>query len=405
MVSCMIELGNKTNCCGCGACVTACPENALRFEPDENGFLYPSVNELLCIHCGLCSRVCAYQKKTARGSEKITYAADASGIKREYSASGGVFAGLAKSFLDSGGVVFGSVLKYVDGHLRIGHQSISQSEDLLLLQGSKYVQSAINQTYAEARDVLIQGKKVLFSGTPCQIAGLYGFLAKEYANLYTIDIVCHGVPSEQLFLDYIRHEEKKLNGKIVDFCFRDKSQGWKLHGKMTVVNRTGEAKALYFEPEESSYYQLFLNGYTYRENCYSCPYAGENRMGDLTLGDFWGIEIVQPELLKGNGGPLDEKEGISCLIVNTEKGQNLLRQSQNIRVLDSTFEKAQRYNGQLRSPSQLKPERETVLALYRAGYEKVEKWYKRRLAVVKARRSIRKAIPRPVKKVLRRMLQ
>lgn len=400
----MIEIGNKKNCCGCGACVTACPQKALSLQPDEDGFLYPQVEEALCVQCGICSKVCAYQTKTPRGSRKVTYAADAEGIDRTRSASGGVFAGLAKAILERGGVVFGSAMQWENGGLRVRHIAVENAEDLVQLQGSKYVQSAIGDTYAQARDFLEQGRPVLFSGTPCQVAGLYGYLGNDAANLYTVDIVCHGVPSEQMFRDYIHLEEEKKSGHIVEYYFRDKSQGWKLHGRMTVKDQNGDRKSVFFEPEESSYYQLFLNGYTYRENCYSCPYAGENRSADLTIGDFWGIEVVQPELLRGSNGPMDETKGISCLVVNTSKGEMLLKSVPEIRTFSSTFEKAQKYNGQLREPSRRKPEREKVLQLYRTGYENVEKWYRRRLLRVRAKRAVRRAIPPEVKRTIRMML-
>ena len=401
----MIDIDNKANCCGCGACVSACPQNALVMEPDEDGFLYPFLNELCCLHCDNCSRVCTYQKKEPRGSIKETYAAITVGVDRSRSASGGAFAGLAKTILEEGGVVFGSSLSFHRDKIKISHVLIDGIEELGKLQGSKYVQSEIGDSYAKAKERLKQGQIVLFSGTPCQIAGLYGYLGKEYENLFTVDLVCHGVPSEQMFLDYIRSEESKAGGKIIDFQFRDKSQGWKLYGSRTIRKNSGELQIKYFEPEESSFYQLFLNGYTYRKNCYSCPYAGGNRMGDLTLGDFWGIEIVQPELLQENGGPLDEKTGISCLIANNEKGKKLLQMSSDIIVFSSTYEKAQRYNGQLREPSRLKPERETVLRLYRSGYENIEKWYRRRLIKIRAFRGIRKAVPVPVKKAIKNVLK
>lgn len=401
----MIELANKTNCCGCGACVLACPKKALTLQPDEDGFLYPVLDEALCIHCDRCSKVCTYQNQEPRGSIQETYAAYAEGIDRSLSASGGVFAGLAKAVLARRGSVFGSTLTSAEEGLSVHHISIQTEEELPKLQGSKYVQSSIGKTYREAKSLLDQGISVLFSGTPCQIAGLYGFLGKDYDNLYTVDIVCHGVPSGKMFQDYLKFEETKRKGKIVDYRFRDKSQGWKLFGKMTIEDRSGTRQDVLFEPEESSFYQLFLNGYTYRENCYSCPYAGSHRSGDLTIGDFWGIEVVQPELLKENGGPLDESKGISCVIVNTEKGRKLLTDTSEIQLFASTFENARKYNGQLREPSKIKPERESVLNLYKKSYNDLEKWYRRRLAGIRFRRSIRKAVPKGIKRVVKSLLK
>ena len=401
----MIELGNKANCCGCGACVSVCPKQALTLCEDEDGFVYPVLDESLCIHCDCCSRVCAYQKKEPRGSQKETYAAAAEGIDISLSASGGIFAGLAKAVLDEGGVAFGSSLYCEAENLTIRHISINSPDDLPKLQGSKYVQSSIGETYKETKELLDCGRKVLFSGTPCQIAGLYGFLGKDYEGLYTVDIVCHGVPNVKMFQDYLKHEELKKGGRIVDFRFRDKSQGWKLYGKMTVEESGGNRRDIRFEPEESSFYQMFLNGYTYRENCYSCPYAGEHRTADLTIGDFWGIEVVQPELLKENGGTLDEARGISCVIINTDKGREFLTSVPGLQLFPSTFEKAQKYNGQLREPSKQKPEREKVLNLYKKSYNSLEKWYRRRLSGIRLRRGIRNAVPGFVKKGLKRILK
>ena len=394
----------KKNCCACGACVQICPKHAISFEPDESGFLYPIVDETRCVHCGLCEKVCSFRRDLSQPRRLAVYAAAAENIDRAQSASGGVFAGLAAKVIESGGVVFGSAMQYDGNQITVRHRAVHTLEDLIHLQGSKYVQSAIGDCYCSAREMLEKGDTVLFSGTPCQIAGLHTFLRKDYANLYTVDIVCHGVPSEKIFQDYLAFEEHKIGKRIEDFRFRDKSRGWKLFGRMSTADEQGRVSEVFFEPEESSYYQLFLNGYTYRENCYLCPYAGGYRPGDLTIGDFWGIEVVQPELLKQNGGPLDEEKGVSCLIVNTDRGMRLLKSVPEIRLYDSSFEKAKRYNGQLREPSKLKPERETALALYREGYERLEKWYRRRLAIVRIKRGVRRAIPKWVKRGVRKLM-
>ena len=164
-------------------------------------------------------------------------------------------------------------------------------------------------------------------------------------------------------------------------------------------------QTVHFEPEESSYYQMFLNSYTYRENCYTCPYASDHRAGDITVGDFWCIELVHPELLAENGGPLDHEKGASCLIVNNSRGQVLLEKyGSGIRRWASTYENASKYNHQLTTPSLRKPEREIALSLSRERYEKVEVWYRRRLWPIKIRRAIRAAIPRKVKDTIKNAL-
>ncbi len=392
---------SKKDCSTCTACASICPKDAITMRPDENGFVYPFVDESKCVHCGLCEKVCAYRNQLPPMSRKETYVAVSGSTDVRESASGGLFAAFAQAVLQQGGAVYGCAMLYEDGQLWPRHICVTDQQDLIRLKGSKYVQSDLLGIYPDVRRRLEEGQSVLFSGTPCQVAGLKGFLRREYENLFTIDIICHGVPSGKMFRDYIAFEEKKHGAKITSFRFRDKSQGWKLHGAMTLEN----GETVYFEPEESSYYQMFLNSYTYRENCYSCPYASDHRPGDVTIGDYWCIDLVHPELLRENGGPLDHESGTSCLIVNNEKGKQLMEQfGDGILRWTSTYEKASKYNRQLTAPSIRKPERETVLALWRGGYESIEAWYQRRLRKIRFKRSIRRAVPRPVKDCIKRIL-
>ena len=394
----IVLFDNKKDCCACSACVNICPKSAIEFIDDEYGFKYPQINEDTCIRCGLCKKVCNYQANEIKTSKKETYAAVSMDTDVKESASGGLFATLAQSILNNNGVVFGSAMIYENSKLHIRHIKVDKLEDLIKLKGSKYVQSDMGNIYSQIKELLINNKLILFSGTPCQVAGLKGYLQKEYDNLYTVEIICHGVPSEKFFQTYINYIENKFKIKINEFKFRDKHDGWKLYGKIKY-----DDKEVFFEPEESSYYQMFLNSYTYRENCYSCPYASDNRQGDITIGDYWCIDLIHPEYLVENGGQLDENKGISCLIINNDKGNELIdKYGKNINKYISTYEQASTYNAQLTRPSLLKEERNIVLNMYlEKGYNEIETWYQKRLSKIKRNRYIRSLIPKSVKKLIR----
>lgn len=403
----MIELfHSKDKCCGCGACFNACPKDAIVMTESAEGYVYPQIDTSKCIECEKCISSCAYQNILQDISDKETYVAVSKNTDLSESASGGLFASIAQEVLKSGGVVFGCSMKFADNTPAIRHICINDINSLKQLQGSKYVQSEIGTSYQDIEVLLKQGREVLFSGTPCQVAGLYGFLGKNYDNLYTLDIICHGVPSQKLFRDYIKSEEEKKKIQITDYKFRDKAQGWKLLGSMKIIQDNGMEEKIFFEPEDSSYYQMFLNSYTYRENCYSCPYASEHRSGNVTIGDYWNIDLVHPELLEENGGTLREAEGVSCMVVNNEHGHILLtKYGSGILKWESSYENASRYNSQLLRPSILKAERKEVLELYQQGYEKVDEWYQKRLKKVQMKRQIRARIPKGIKRAARKVLR
>lgn len=395
---------SEKECCGCGACYHSCPKNAISMVENAQGFIYPQIDESICINCGKCLRVCKFKENTWKKSLKETYAAHAKDIELIESASGGVFSSLAQSVLVHGGLVYGCAMVYENDKLTPKHICINKLSELEQLKGSKYVQSELNNIYVDVRDKLEQNMDVLFSGTPCQVMGLKGYLQKDYDNLYTAEVVCHGVPSLRLFHDYLNYVEEYEKKKVIEFKFRDKSQGWKLHGKMVLEDENGNRIEKYFEPEESSYYQMFLNSYTYRENCYSCPFASEYRQGDITIGDYWCIDLVHPEYLIENGGKIDEKEGASCLIVNNDQGEKLIEKyGQGIEIWESSYEKASRYNAQLKQPSCMKDERTIVLKLQKQGYEKIEKWYQKRFVKIKLIRRLKAMIPEWIKMFARKI--
>ncbi len=398
---------NKDKCCACGACIELCPVKAIVFLQDEYGFLYPSIDEDKCIDCKLCINRCTYKSEANDKSMKplTAYAAASTDADTMASSSGGVFAGIASSILCNNGIVCGSALLKESDLINVRHIIVSKEDELHVLKGSKYVYSKSHLVFSDIENNLKTGKLVLFSGTPCQIVGLKSYLGKEYSNLYTIDIVCHGVPSLSFFQDYLKYVEEKEDIEVLDYKFRDKTQGWKLYGKMKFRNRNNELCEEYFDPEGSSYYQLFLDSLTYRINCYSCPYAGSHRPGDITIGDFWGIEVTRPDLLKTNRGPFDEKKGISCMLINNQHGANLIREyGQTISKSEVKLESIIRYNGQLNHPSILKLERNDIMNEYIKGYEYVEDWYQKRLKIVKVKRAMKALIPKSIKKLRRKIL-
>lgn len=365
---------NKTECCGCGACQAICPKNAIEMVEDEYGFIYPRIDESKCVNCNLCKKTCAYMNPRKMNDEKKVYASvskNDENLKR--SASGGVFYELANSIISDGGVVYGCSMEYKNDKLTPKHIRVNNQENLKKLQGSKYVQSECGNIYKLVKADLINGKKVLFSGTPCQIEGVKSFLQyKEYENLFLVDIICHGVPSRKMFQDYIENFEIENNCKVKEFYFRDKDKGWGLFFK--VVYEKNEKKEKTVKPSyESSFYQLFLDSSIYRENCYKCPYATENRNSDLTIGDFWGIGQEHPDV------DIDSKRGISCIIANSNKGKKIIEKySVSLYNINSNFEKVARHNHQLSKPSKHTSEREKILELYKNGtYDDVDNYYKK----------------------------
>ena len=251
--------------------------------------------------------------------------------------------------------------------------------------------------YKNVEKDLNEGRLVLFSGTPCQISALNSYLKnQEKNNLFTVDIICHGTPSAKLFDDYLKQIEKNINGKIVDFKFRDKSGGWGLKGSIIYQNKRNQLRKKLLPVQLSSYYTLFLDSETYRENCYSCKYAGKKRTGDITLGDYWGVEDEHPEILAENGGRLDKSMGISCVLINTKKGQQLLDcLDEKIERVPSSYEKIAKRNNQLKCPSSHSIVRDTIFKLYeQKGYPAIERWYFKRLGIKRYVYKIWNYIPR-----------
>ena len=332
---------SEDKCCGCEGCVNICPKAAISMNVNEDGFLIPQVNPDLCIECGLCEKVCPMQHVDHAVSCEVgvVYAAVSKKTKElAESSSGGVFSLVADFVLTQGGVICGAAF---DENLHLNHIIVTNGEVLSRLRGSKYLQSRIGEVYKAIREILKSGKLVYFVGTGCQVAGLRLFLRKEYENLITSDILCHGVPPQCVFSEMIREVEKKYGGKVKTYSFRDKSVwGWSCSSSSKIEIK-GRIKYLGNEPLQQAYFNAFIKGDNYRGSCYVCPYARSQRAGDITLGDYWGAEKYIP--LK------DIRKGVSAIIVNTPKGQRILdiikedlilyeTALENVKVINKTLE-------------------------------------------------------------------
>ena len=396
----VVLFDKKENCCACGACYNICPKNAIEMVVDEYGFKYPKIDYTKCISCGACKRVCAFQNVIEKNEPlQVVAAARKDENKIMKSASGGIFAVFAEYFLSIGGIVYGAALVKENNTLVPKHIGIDELKDLPKLLGSKYVQSDIGNVYKEIRTLLNNKKQILFSGTPCQVAGLKAFLGKKYENLFTIDIICHGVPNAEFLKGYLEILEKKFNGEILDFKFRDKKDGWGpyiLSADILKQNKLQrERKYIYLD--ESTYANMFLYTDILRLNCYKCKYTNKHRTGDITIGDYWGIEKEHPELLKVNGGLLDTKKGISAIIINTEKGKSEIeRLGQDIVYFDTTYEKVASANTQLREPSKYGKYRDKIMEEYKiGGFNKVDEYYyKKVLRKIAIKKKIKKFVPK-----------
>lgn len=396
----------EVNCCGCSACMNVCPKNAIHMEENKYGFVFPKIDENLCIKCGACKKVCSYQKENNGVIPSNTYIfVNKNKQQIMKSASGGAFSAIATKVLEEDGVVFGAAYVKEDGKLTVKHISVTDIAELPRLQGSKYVQSSIGFAYKEAKQYLLQGRKVLFSGTPCQIDALKGFLKKDYDNLILVDVICHGVPSQKMFNQYVDLLEEKNKMDIDDFSFRNKKKGWDIF--YLNISNSYKNKDIFWEL--SSYYKLFVKGYTYRENCYYCKYAEQKRISDITIGDYWGIRKQHPELFKDDNWFEYGYEGISCVMVNNEKGQSVVDSiGDRVELLPTTYEKVSVDNGQLRHPTPCPKEREAVLDLYNEkGFGAVDKAFfdheGKNLQRVKVKSLIPTGFKKKVKKLKRKL--
>lgn len=325
----MIEISRKADCSGCHACQNACPSKCITMKEDEQGFLYPDINTDKCVNCGICERVCHMKQTNNTRIPAKAYAGWNKDLReRMNSSSGGMFVAIAKQVIAEGGTVYGAAF---DKEYNVNHVRVDTLDGLEALQTSKYVQSLIGNCYAEAKDDLDNGKRVLFTGTPCQIAGFKAFLRKDYDNLICQDIMCHGVPSPKFWRKYLKELKP---GKITDIQFRDKSKGW--HGYRVRID--GENCHVFDEFNKNTYMRAFIADASLRPSCYECHYKHLQFAGDYVLADFWGVSEVFPEL--------DDDKGTSLILINSEKGEKIissLKEFADIKEVD--IDKAVKKNG------------------------------------------------------------
>ena len=306
-------LAEEDKCCGCYACYNACPKNCISFEMNTHGFKIPVIDEDQCIHCSVCKEVCplSIEKEKNSGKEQVYYAAynkDFDILRK--SSSGGIFFALSKYVIqDLGGVVYGARVKE---RFDVVHERAETIEECIQFLGSKYLQSEIGNTYFKCKQDLLSGRTVLFSGTPCQIAGLYAYLNHDYENLYTVGVVCHGVPSRTIFDKFILEKEEEQSSKVMSYKWRDKVNGWGPN-HISIVYENGKEEVT--ASKENPYQKGFLDNLYLRSTCYSCKFAHIPRIEDISLADFWGYS-----------GPLKENNqnrGISLVAVSNSRGSKI----------------------------------------------------------------------------------
>lgn len=320
----MITQISKELCTGCAACAAICPKQIIEMSEDKEGFFYPTVNMNECIGCNKCVKICPIennQVQCERYYSPLILAAQSQNVNiRKDSTSGGIFSELAMSVLKDEGFVVGAV--YEDDW-SVKHIITDDIHKLEEIRSSKYIQSSMWKAYKEIIKVVSQEKKVFICGTPCQIAGLYNVLGKDYENLVTADFICAGVNSPKVFRKYIKMLEKKYNSKVIKVKFKNKKYGW--HNFSTKIDF--ENKKVYIKDR---YTDKFMRGYLeyncfLRKACYNCMFLKYPHLADITLGDFWGIENVKKEI--------DDDLGTSVIMLNSRKGEVMFKSADNIKSI------------------------------------------------------------------------
>lgn len=327
-----MKIIEKSECMGCHACYSVCPKQAITMVKDEKGFKVYKIDEEKCIKCGLCKKVCPVLNSRIIESKPEAFAIINKDEEiRKNSSSGGVFTLIAEYIIKDGGVVFGAAF---DEDWHVKHSYTDKVEELNRFRGSKYLQSTIGDSYKKAKEFLENGRKVLFTGTPCQIEGLKSYLQKEYDNLYTQDIICHGVPSPKVYNKYLEYQNNIfLNKEIKRIEHRNKDNGWQDFNMKITYDNIDYIKS----HNEDPFMQAFLRDTILRDSCYNCHFKKKNRNADITLADFWGINNVLPEM--------NDDKGTSLVIIHSMKGKELLENIKNKIICKKVdFETAIKYN-------------------------------------------------------------
>ena len=365
----MITVTEKSKCSGCHACYNACPKGCIQMIADEEGFWYPQVDKSTCVNCEICEKVCPVIHKfisdNSRGTRALA-AINSDTETRLISSSGGIFTLLAEWILKKKGVVFGAT--FSDDFQTVNHIYIDDVNNITKLQGSKYVQSKIGTAYEDVKSFLDMGRMVLFTGTPCQIGGLYSYLRKDYPNLFTQDIICHGVPSPLVWKKYLEERERKAKSRTTKVFFRNKKYGWKAYSVfLEFTNKKVYIKGL----SEDSFMRAFLSNACLRPSCYNCSFKSVKRQSDLTLADFWGVQSVSPEL--------DDDKGTSIVIIHSKKGEELFSGIRNqIICTDTNLELIKKYNSSIVESAKINPNRRAFMdELQVKSFDKtVDKYFK-----------------------------
>lgn len=355
-------ISEKSQCCGCMACVDVCPQHAIVAKPDSEGFLYPRRNQELCINCGRCKDVCPFSDQEFGEEPRQYFAVQAKNMMlRKESTSGAVFPIVAEAVLEQGGVVYGAGF---NSSMKVVHQKATDRNDLNLLTKTKYVQSETMGVFRCVQQDLQEGKEVLFVGTPCQVEALKRFLLKEYSNLLLVDLICYGVPSPGVWARYIAYLEKTYHGKLTSFQFRDKRGQNNGH----LISYRIENQEYVEDYEENPFIMMYRSNCLLRPSCHVCPFSSVKRSSDITIGDFWGIEKISPGI--------DDGMGTSLVMLRSKRGTELWKNLQNrFYYFECSREAAEQ--PRLVSPTLPSPRRKLFFALYRVLPFSVFVWMKR----------------------------
>jgi len=356
MLKTYLDTGAVNQCCGCGVCADACPCTAISLTDGKDKSKYPTIDLKACVNCGRCRIVCPISSLPVCSDairQKAYVAVLEEETQRNKSASGGAFEGIVASLelVYSDLLVVGAVLS---DDLSAVHD-LRSAKRREAFKKSKYIQSNCVGIYKKVKTSLQNGKAVLFSGTPCHVAGVKRYLGKDYENLYTVDIVCHGVPGAGIFKHYINEIEERYHCKVLSAEFRHKKKDFygEIHSNFLKLELSS-GKTIYRNNKTDEYLRGFHSALFYRESCYSCPFAKPERYGDITLGDYWNIQKIMPELV--------DYTGVSCVLVNTVKGEEMLCNANSLLMKETEVDFLLKHNGQLSAPSHCHKNRERFFA-------------------------------------------